>query len=54
MILKFVIISTSGGCGSMNWICFKGSILDGLYLYLLYSQKICCASLSMFLITLFG
>ena len=34
MILKFVIIDSSNGDGSVNWICFKGLILDSPYLYL--------------------
>ena len=39
VILKFVII-VSQLSGSVNWVCFRGSNLSSLYLYLWYSHTI--------------
>ena len=40
VILKIVINVSSNGSSNVNWVCFRGSILGSLYLYLWYSQTI--------------
>ena len=40
VILKCVINILSNGSGNVNWVCFKGSVLGSLYLYLWNSQAI--------------
>ena len=40
VILKSVIIVSSSGVGSVNWVFFRGFVLDNLYLYLWYNQTI--------------
>ena len=40
VILKFVINILSNGSGNVNTVCFRGFVLDSLYLYLWYSQII--------------
>ena len=40
VILKFVINVLSNGSGNVNSVCFKGFVLDSLYLYLWYIHTI--------------
>ena len=37
VILKSMINVSSNGSGNVNWVCFRGCVLDSLYLYLWYS-----------------
>ena len=34
VILKYVINVSSSGSDNVNWVCFRGSVLGSLYLYL--------------------